>query len=120
MLEEKYVGVCALLSKLLPTTPHCCPPPPPPLSPPLPFYSYSGNRVDAENQEVRRLNERMMELQQARRDEVARLESTVEELQAKADGLKRVAAERENALAQASQERERVKGRGAQDLCCRK
>jgi len=42
-----------------------------------------------------------MELQQARRDEVARLESIVEELQAKAAGLERVAAERETALTQA-------------------
>ncbi|CAM9602007.1 unnamed protein product, partial [Ectocarpus sp. 8 AP-2014] len=51
--------------------------------------------------EVRRLNERMMELQQARREEVSDLEGSLQELRAKTSEL-------EHALAQALSEKDQL------------
>lgn len=62
----------------------------------------SGFTNDLEMQELRRLNERMMELQQARHVESARMEATVSELEAKADLAEKSEARQAEALAQAS------------------
>lgn len=53
-------------------------------------------------QEVRRLNQRMMELQQARRQEVSDLETALEELRDKTESMEQKDAEREDLLAQVS------------------
>lgn len=62
-------------------------------------------------QEVRRLNERMMQLQQERREEVSQLETALEQVKTKAYDLEETSAEREKALAQVGQtERQRERG----------
>lgn len=59
-------------------------------------------------QEVRRLNERMMELQRARREEVAQLESAVSDLTAKLAAVEDERQRQNEALAEVRTIRKRV------------